>query len=232
MLAKDKRDGLLIISNRKEQEIMLYKSQKAMFALMLGMSAMFFTFIFMNGLAGSFSPTDYIAASLIGPLFLFLFVAVMHYNDIIFLRQRAKRNWANIQVSLKKRQTLFPRLEKTLKAYITYEHRVLQALSKLRAANTKDLSKVKSAERYLRAEATVATHVKATIENYPELKADKLTSDYMHRLEALETEVALIREGFNDAVTQYNERIQSFPDLLLAKLFKFKKMKRLSFTHK
>jgi LemA protein len=54
----------------------------------------------------------------------------------------------------------------------------------------------------------------------------------MHRLEALETEVALIREGFNDAVTQYNERIQSFPDLLLAKLFKFKKMKRLSFTHK
>jgi len=232
MLAKDKRDGLLIISNRKEQEIMLYKSQKAMFALMLAMSAMFFTFIFMNGLAGDFSPTDYIAASLTGPLFLFLTVAVMHYNDIIFLRQRAERNWANIQVSLKKRQTLFPRLEKTLKAYITYEHRVLQALSKLRAANTKDLSKVKSAERYLRAEATVATHVKATVENYPKLKADKLTSDYMHRLEALETEVALIRQGFNDAVTQYNERIQSFPDLLLAKLFKFKKMKRLSFTHK
>ena len=91
---------------------------------------------------------------------------------------------------------------------------------------------VQATERYLRAEATVATHVKATVENYPELKADKLTSEYMHSLETLETEVALIREGFNDAVTQYNERIQSFPDLLLAKLFKFEKMKRLRFTHK
>jgi LemA protein len=44
----------------------------------------------------------------------------------------------------------------------------------------------------------------------------------MDTLTQLENEVAFMRTGYNDSCTEYNARIQSFPDILLAKVFSFK----------
>ena len=45
----------------------------------------------------------------------------------------------------------------------------------------------------------------------------------------LENEIAFIRQGFNDAVTQYDTRLQTFPDNLLAGMFGMKSRTLLRF---
>ena len=70
------------------------------------------------------------------------------------------------------------------------------------------------------------------IEAYPELQSDAVMRDFSETMIELENEIALMRQGFNDAVNYYNTRIQSFPDILLSRIFKFKKKRSLYFNHK
>ena len=59
-------------------------------------------------------------------------------------------------------------------------------------------------------------------EAYPELRGDRLTGDLMRRLTLLENEIALMRQGYNDAVERYNTRIALVPEVLLALAFGFR----------
>ena len=59
------------------------------------------------------------------------------------------------------------------------------------------------------------------VEDYPEIKSQTQTALVMRELIALEDEIAFMRQGYNDAVEQYNTRISSFPDSILAKIGKF-----------
>jgi LemA protein len=72
------------------------------------------------------------------------------------------------------------------------------------------------------AAATAAVRqLAATVEDYPDLKADQVMRDLMRRTRDLEDEVSLMREGYNHAVELYNTRIRKIPDVLMAKLFRF-----------
>jgi len=64
------------------------------------------------------------------------------------------------------------------------------------------------------------------------LKRIELIAVFNSRLIKLENEVALIRAGFNDAVTEYQTRLHSFPDLVIARAFGFQPLDRLSFSGK
>jgi LemA protein len=85
-------------------------------------------------------------------------------------------------------------------------------------------------DRYMAAEHVSIAELSARIEEYPDLKGTDLVADFHRRLLKLEIEVALIRSGFNDAVTQYLIRLQTFPDNLVARLFRFKPRTRLVFS--
>lgn len=70
--------------------------------------------------------------------------------------------------------------------------------------------------------------MKAVLERYPELRSHALVTQFMATLSSLETEIALLREGYNDAVTYYNIRIHTVPDVVFARGFGFKPLQRLS----
>ena len=61
----------------------------------------------------------------------------------------------------------------------------------------------------------------AVAENYPKLKANDNFMLLQKRISGLENEIADRREFYNDSVNNYNIRIQSFPDIIFAKLFGF-----------
>jgi hypothetical protein len=203
---------------------MIRKAAISMLSLCLAFSAMFCSAIFMGGMIGQFSATDYIVAGLLGPLFLIFFMLVLHYNDLIFLQRRAQRNWANIQVSLKKRADLLPSLQGIVKHYKAYEHTLLERISRQRNLLDASLESPDQAGDFLKSEQQLLTGLKLAVEDYPELKANELFLNLTETLTQLENEIALMRTGFNDAVMYYNARLQSFPDILLAKAFKFKIM--------
>ncbi|MDG1828035.1 MAG: LemA family protein, partial [Luminiphilus sp.] len=70
------------------------------------------------------------------------------------------------------------------------------------------------------------------LEKYPDLEGHQLLYDFNRRLITLENEIALIRAGFNDSVMNFNTRLQSFPDNLLAIAFKFERLTALQFDKK
>lgn len=151
-------------------------------------------------------------------LLIFLFVmALTIYNGIIALQHRVDKAWYNIDSLLQQRHDEIPNLVSVCKAYMVYEERLLNELVQARAAYQSALirnDKMKW-EEVIRIDME---EVFARAENHPELMANKLY-DYTHqRLIRLEDEIADARVLYNDYVTNYNKRIQRFPDLIIAEI--------------
>lgn len=214
---------LFILTNYSEKELMIKKASIAMLALALAFSGMFCSAVFTFGMNGQFAATDYLFSALLAPLFLIFFMFVLHYNDLIFLQNRADRNWANIQVSLKKRADLLPQLVKVLSGYKAYENELLEQITLQRKQLNQSLESIESASNFIRQEHEIMQGMRVAVEAYPDLKANDISRKLMTSLSDLENEIALMRTGYNDAVNLYNTRVESFPDLLLAKAFKFVK---------
>jgi hypothetical protein len=80
---------------------------------------------------------------------------------------------------------------------------------------------VTRAAEVLTAERSLLDRITGLREAYPELKGDTLIGDLMRRLTLLENEIALMRQGYNDAVERYNTRIAHVPEVLIAMPFGF-----------
>ncbi len=210
-----------IIANIPEEEVMIRKAQSGMGLMAIALSALFFGALIIGGSNGQMSSLDFLLASLIAPLFMVSVIFILMYNDLIFLKQRCDRNWANIQVSLKKRKDLVPQLINVVKQYLAHEKELQQSLVEMRE-RWKAVDDPNDVDGYMALEHAAIDQLSARIEDYPDLKGIEVISDFNRRLIRLENEVALIRAGFNDAVTQYETRLQMFPDNLLAGIFRFK----------
>jgi LemA protein len=153
-------------------------------------------------------------------------LVVLHYNDLVFLRLRARRNWSNVETSLKKRKNLIPAWESVVKGYLAHEAELQQGLAELRQQYQSGLDDTEEITAYLAQEQQLLDQLRVRVEAYPELKAQQIISETMDAIARLETEIALLRQGYNNAVTQYNTRIDTFPDLLLARPFGFEPITR------
>ena len=60
------------------------------------------------------------------------------------------------------------------------------------------------------------------------IKADKVVQKLFDKLVSLENEIALMRKGYNDSVERHNTRIQSVPELFIAKALRFKEYHPIS----
>lgn len=167
--------------------------------------------------------------------FLLLLGVVAHniitvYNSLMRLKNNIRKSWSNIDVLLRQRGDEIPNLVNVAQWYMRYERDVLVKITEARSAYMKARTvegKVKAtniAEKAL-------TNFYAVAENYPKLKADKHFIRLMERITELENQIADRRELYNDSVTIYNTRIESIPDLFIARLlglnkrslFRFKK---------
>ena len=59
------------------------------------------------------------------------------------------------------------------------------------------------------------------VESYPELKANENFLSLREDLKLIESLIAEYREEYNKSVQDYNNTVQTFPRLLVAKLFGF-----------
>ena len=223
LILQKNKDFPFLLANLPERQVLLRKSRAAIFTTNLGLNGVMLLVLTLFGISGSYAATDYLFAALVAPAFCgFMMVALM-FNDLIFLRQRVKRAWANIQVSLKKRSELVPNLLEVAKAYQLHEQELQETLVDLRA-DAKRVGDMNASEagEFLGAESAVVTKLLAVREEYPDLKANTLTEDLMRRIVGLENEVALMRNGYNDSVERHNTKILHFPEAFIANFFKFK----------
>ena len=62
----------------------------------------------------------------------------------------------------------------------------------------------------------------AVSESYPELKANELFKNLQIELTGTEDKIAYARQFYNDSVQHFNTAIMTFPNNLIASMFKFK----------
>jgi LemA protein len=157
----------------------------------------------------------------VGVIALFIF---LEFNSIIYLKNRAKRSYATIDVFLKKRFDLIPNLIETVKGYTKYEGETLENLVKLRNSfNDGDYkSGAKLNETY--------NKLIALTENYPELKASDNFLRLQKELTKVENEIAASRRLYINDVTNYNTKIQKFPHMIFAFIIGARRMELLSFA--
>lgn len=146
------------------------------------------------------------------------------YNSMVVLRNRAKDQWAQVDVQLKKRFDLIPNLVETVKGYAKHEQetfeKVIAARNKFNSANTPEQEMEVAGELN-----TALSRLFALSESYPELKANQNFLQLQVDLKDTEEKVAYARQFYNDAVLNYLNKIQMFPSNLLAGMFGFKEMK-------
>ncbi|MGF1632895.1 MAG: LemA family protein [Phycisphaerae bacterium] len=159
-----------------------------------------------------------------------LFVVAV-YNSLVALRNRYKNGYAQIDVQLKRRYDLIPNLVETVKGYMQHERETLEAVIAARnqaaganQAAARDPSDGQAIVGLIAAEQMLTGQMGrmfGLMEAYPDLKADRQTSQLMEELSSTENRVAFARQAYNDAVMRYNTKRESFPSNLVAGTFGF-----------
>jgi LemA protein len=159
----------------------------------------------------------------------FFFVSI--YNRLVGGRNAYKNAFAQIDVQLTRRHDLIPNLVETAKGYIKHERETLEAVIAARNSAVSGLKRAAanpgdpaSVQQLAGAEAQLngaLSRLFAVAEAYPDLKANQNMMQLSEELTSTENKVAFARQAFNDAVMNYNNQREIFPNSIVAGMFMF-----------
>ena len=155
--------------------------------------------------------------------------AIVSYNLLIRDRARVRTAWSDIDVQLKRRHDLIPKLVEVVRRYAAYESATLSAVTALRAESERQQEVAAKGE----VEGRLGQQLRnllAVAESYPDLKASHAYLDLQQNLTGVENYLQHARRYYNGAVRNLNIRIDSFPDLLVARLFRFRPAQFFSYA--
>lgn len=193
----------MLLSNLSEVEVLLHKARVAFAWMTAAMNCASFGALALFALIGGLNALTYGFAALGPAIYALLILGILMFNDLVFLRQRTRSTWSNIEVALKKRFDLFDQLQRVASGMIAHEKEVQTKLAQLRG------------------EQHSGPGILALREAYPELQTSELAMQISGQLTRVENEIALMREGYNNAVERYNTRRTHFPEILFAKVGQF-----------
>lgn len=162
---------------------------------------------------------------LFGILLVFLLIAgwlIVTYNSLVRSRVRTEEGWSDIEVQMKRRYDLIPNLVNTVKAYAKHEASVFENVTKARA----EAMGAQTMEEHAKSENALTDTLKslfAVAENYPTLQA---TQNFLHLQKELadaEDKIQAARRFYNSMARDFNTKVQTFPNNLIAGMFSFHK---------
>ena len=160
-----------------------------------------------------------------------IFYAIGIYNSLINLRNRVKNAFAQIDVQLTRRHDLIPNLVEAVKGYMKHERETLDAVIRARNSAVSSLDAAKAdpsnaaaIQQLGESEGALGAalgRLFALSEAYPDLKANENMMQFQEELTTTENKVAFSRQAFNDAVLGYNNKVENFPNNIIAGMFRF-----------
>jgi LemA protein len=153
------------------------------------------------------------------------------YNTIQKQDEAVTAAWSKVVSQYQRRADLVPNLVKTVQAFATHETEVFESVTQARAKVgslnitadvLNDEATLKKFQEAQSAMSGALSRLLAVAENYPTLKSDGNFLDLQKQLEGTENRITVARDGFIEAVQQYNSNIRSFPVNLTAKLFGYR----------
>jgi len=146
---------------------------------------------------------------------------VLIYNKLVHDKNTSLAAWSDIDVQLKRRHDLIPKLVEAVKQYASYESSLLESVTTLRS-QAKSIEKISERENVERELQTQVHKLIAVAEDYPELKANQNFLELQKDISNVENDIQYARRYYNGAVRNINTRIDSFPDLIIARFFNYK----------
>lgn len=143
------------------------------------------------------------------------------YNGLVTESTQIDEAWGQIDVQLKRRADLIPNLVETVKGYAKHEKSVFSEVTKARSA----LMKADNPQSMAKANDMLTGALKslfAVAENYPQLKANENFTHLQKELSDTEDKVAYARQFYNTQLMEYNLKVKTFPNVLLAGMMGFK----------
>ena len=149
-----------------------------------------------------------------------LVYAIVIYNRLVRDRQMTLAGWSDIGVQLKRRHDLIPKLIDAVRQYANFEKATLEHVTELRsqAVQLDSVSRQGPLENII---SQGLGSIFALQEAYPDLKANQGFMQLQSDISNVEADIQFARRYYNGAVRNLNTRTESFPDLLLARLFGF-----------
>lgn len=228
-IAWERGAELFLISTKGERHITRGYTTGAVFKLLVGTVAAFlFPVGFALDRAGDFNraleqqlPVALpVAGAYLGVIVVYYLTLV--YNGLVSVRERMEMAASMIDVQLKRRHVLIPRLAACVQGYARHERETHRDLAELRVEGARGRGGAAHSDLAER-QGQALTQLFALAEAYPDLDADENFAQLQEELVNTEDKIALAREFFNATVTALNTRIETMPDVLLAKLGGFRK---------
>ena len=137
------------------------------------------------------------------------------YNSLVSLRKQVKNSFSQIDVQLKRRYDLIPNLVEAVKGYMKFEQETLEKViqARNRALGATTVKDKAEAETQVTA---VLGRFFALAEAYPDLKANTNMLSLQEELKSTENKISFARQYYNDIVTAYNTKLETFPSVLVA----------------
>ncbi len=143
------------------------------------------------------------------------------YNELIYHRMQTDKQSSNVEVHLKKKFDLIPALLEIVKGYTQHEKGLLTEVTHLRSQWGASKNHDEKIETSNLLESTLSKLLLIQ-ERYPDIKADKGFRDVQYKINGVERELVHERKVYNKRVGYYNARVETFPNLIVAKIFGFK----------
>ena len=146
--------------------------------------------------------------------------AFARYNGLVRARKRVEEAWSGIDVQLRRRASLLPNAEEIVKGYAAHEREVFAEVARARSA----IEKGGGAGEAAHANETLSQafiRMFAVAENYPQLRASESFIALRNDLSEIEQKIAFARQFYNRNVLDYNTRLETYPDAIIARNFDF-----------
>lgn len=158
---------------------------------------------------------------MLGVVLLLVVCIAVVFNRLVSHKNRMREGWSGVEVQLKRRHDLIPRLVEVVSAYGHHEQATLEGVMEKRAGalSAKGAGAAADAERGL---GEGMGNLVAVAEGYPDLKADAVFQDLMGELVATEDGLQYARRYYNGAVRELNNAVEVFPSNLVAGMFGFR----------
>jgi LemA protein len=164
--------------------------------------------------------TPFIVAGAIALVAIGVLLAI--YNRFVHLRNVVQESWRNVDTELQRRHDLVPNLVDTVKGYAAHEREVMDSVTSLRVS-AMAMARAPGAQAAVESDlGRELGRLVALAERYPDLRASEQFLALQRELVETEDRIQVARRIYNANVRRYDTLVQTFPSMLVARLFEFR----------
>lgn len=142
------------------------------------------------------------------------------YNTLVVLDEDTKTAWSQVETVLQRRFDLIPNLVETVKGFAAQEREVLTEVTEARSR----VGQAQTPGQQMEANNQLTgalSRLLLVVERYPDLKSNQNFIRLQDELAGTENRIAVERRRYNEVVGIYNQKLRSFPTVLIAGMLSF-----------